>query len=475
MSKPATLPALLATLLFAGAALAADWSQFRGPNASGLSNERNLPAEFGPNRNVVWKTPLPAGHSSPVLSDTRVFLTAEENGKLLVFCLDRATGTILWRREAPRPRVQELHKSNHPASPSPVTDGTNVYVFFTDFGLLSYGPDGNERWRLPLGPFNNPFGQGASPILAGDKLLMICDAESGGFFVAVDKSTGRVAWRVERPDVTRGFSTPVLYQPKGGKLQALIAGAYRLTAYEVDTGTEVWFLRGLTWQIKPTPVLGQDVIFIQNWAGGADEGQQENIPSFQDTLARWDADKDGKLSPKEVPDTRITKAWREADLDDTGYLEDRDWKFYQSKRSVLNAVNAYRLGGQGDMTETNFLWRYTKSLPNVPSPLLYKDVLYMVKEGGIVTTLHPATGAVLKQGRLMGALELYFASPVGADDKVYTISEGCKAPVLKAGAEWEVLAVNDLGDESCHATPAIADGKLYIRTRSALYCFAKLE
>ena len=101
------------------------------------------------------------------------------------------------------------------------TDGvfwTGVYVFFTDFGLLSYGPDGNERWRLPLGPFNNPFGQGASPVLAGDRLLMICDAESGSFFVAVDKTSGRVLWRVERPDVTRGFSTPVLYQPKGGKI-----------------------------------------------------------------------------------------------------------------------------------------------------------------------------------------------------------------------------------------------------------------
>lgn len=461
------------TLLMAGPSLAGEWTQFRGPNASGLSDERNLPVEFGPTKNVVWKTPLPPGHSSPVLTSDRIFLTAEEDKKLWVFCLDRATGKILWRREAPRPRVQELHKSNHAASPSPVTDGRNAYVFFTDFGLIAYGPDGNERWRTPLGPFNNPFGQGASPVLSGDKLLMICDSESGSFFVALDKNTGRTVWRVERPDVTRGFSTPVLYQPKDGKLQALVAGAYQLTAYEVDTGKAVWWVRGLTWQLKPTPVLGQDVVFVQNWAGGADDGQQENVPPFEEVLSRWDANKDGKLSPAEVPDTKITKAWREADLDDTGFLEERDWRFIRSKRSVLNAVNAFRLGGQGDMTEKNFLWRYTKSLPNVPSPLLYKGVLYMVKEGGIVTTLEPATGKVIKQARLTGALELYFSSPVGADDKVYTMSEACKVSVLKAGGEWEILALNDLGDESCHATPAIAGSKLYIRTRSALYCFAK--
>jgi outer membrane protein assembly factor BamB len=458
-----------------GTALAGEWRQFRGPNASGLSDERNLPVEFGQDKNLVWKTPLPPGHSSPVLTADRIFLTAEEDKKLLVLSLDRASGKILWRREAPRPRIQELHKSNQATSPSPVTDGQNVYVFFTDFGLLSYGPDGNERWRLPLGPFNNPFGQGASPVLAGDKLLMICDAESGSFFVAADKNSGRVLWRVERPDVTRGFSTPVLYQPRGRKLQALITGAYQLTAYEVDTGKAAWWVRGLTWQLKPTPVLGQDVVFVQNWAGGADEGQQESVPPFGEVLSNWDANKDGKLSREEVPDARITKAWREADLDDTGFLEDRDWRFIRSKRSVVNAVNAFKLGGEGDMTEKNFLWRYTKSLPNVPSPLLYKDVLYMVKEGGIVTTLEASTGKVIKQGRLTGALELYFASPVGADDKVYAISEACKVSVLKAAGDWEILARNELGDESCHATPAIADSKLYLRTRSALYCFAKRD
>src|SRR5439155_15144126 len=130
--------------------------------------------------------------------------------KIETICLERATGKVLWRRDVPRPRRQPLQPNNSPASPSAVTDGKNVYVFFTDFGLISFGPDGQERWRHPLGPFNNPFGMGASPVLAGNTLLMNCDSETGSFLIAVDKDTGAQKWRVERPDATRGFSTPLL-------------------------------------------------------------------------------------------------------------------------------------------------------------------------------------------------------------------------------------------------------------------------
>ncbi|MBI3678844.1 MAG: PQQ-binding-like beta-propeller repeat protein [Acidobacteria bacterium] len=463
-------------LLCAVPLMAEDWLQFRGPNAAGVSNNRNLPVEFGPDKNVVWKTALPPGHSSPVLAGDRIFLTAFEGNLLLTFCLDRASGRILWRREAPRPRVQELHKSNTPASPSPVSDGKNVYVFFTDFGLLAYGPDGNERWRLPMEPFNNPFGMGASPVLAGDTLLQACDSESGSYLAAFDKNTGKRKWRSERPEYTRGFSTPVIYRPAGGPVQAILAGSYQLTSYDVETGKEVWWYRGLTWQLKPTPVLDleKQVIYLLCWAGGSDTGQQENIPPFEDVLKLWDANHDGKLAREEVPDPKITKDWRAVDLDDDGSLGARDWRFYQSRRSAQNGFSAIRLGPKGDITESGLLWRYTKSLPNVPSPLLYKGVLYLMKEGGILTSINPADGSVIKQGRLHGALSQYFSSPVGADDKVYVISQAGNAVVLKAGGEWEVLKVNDLDDE-CHATPAIADGKMYLRTRSSLYCFRKSD
>ena len=155
---------LILMSLTVGALTGADWPQFRGPNAVGISDTTNLPAELGPTKNVIWKTELPPGHSSPVLSANRIFVTAVDDRKLYVITMERATGKVLWRREVPRPRTQELHKSNSPASPSVATDGSNTFAFFTDFGLISHGPDGEERWRLPLGPFNNPFGLGASPV-----------------------------------------------------------------------------------------------------------------------------------------------------------------------------------------------------------------------------------------------------------------------------------------------------------------------
>ncbi|MEW5977680.1 MAG: PQQ-binding-like beta-propeller repeat protein [Acidobacteriota bacterium] len=469
--------AFLVTLLSGvmGAAVsAADWGQFRGPNGSGVAQSKSLPVEFGPDKNVVWKTALPPGHSSPALAGNRIFLTAYEPTKLWVLCLDRSSGKTLWRKEVPKNRSEELHKANSPASPTPVTDGKNVYAFFTDFGLISFTSDGEERWRLPLGPFNNPFGLGASPVLANDKVLMICDQESGSFFIAVDQDTGEVKWRVERPEYTRGFATPILYQPREGGLQVLVSGSLQLTAYSVETGREVWWLRGLTWQMKSTPVMNDHTIYVHGWAGGADEGQQEEVSAFQEVLAKWDRNQDGRLSKEEISDEKITRDWQSMDLDRDGGLGERDWRFYRARRSARNAVLAFRLGGQGDMTEKSFLWRYQKSLPNVPSPLLYDNILYLMKEGGILTALDASTGTVLKQARLTGALGDYFASPVAADGKLYTISHEGKASVIRPGSDWEVLAVNDLGD-SCNATPAIAEGCLYVRTHGMLYCFGTPE
>jgi outer membrane protein assembly factor BamB len=113
---------------------------------------------------------------------------------------------------------------------------------------VSYGSDGEERWRVPLGPFDNPFGLGASPVLANGKVIQVCDSETGSFVIAVDQKSGRTVWRVDRPDMTRGFSTPVLYQPKEGGLQVLVAGTNRFIAYNVETGKEIWWVRGLTWR-----------------------------------------------------------------------------------------------------------------------------------------------------------------------------------------------------------------------------------
>ncbi len=227
-----SLVALIVASFSIATAFAEDWSQFRGPNGSGVSATTGVPDKFGPTKNVLWKTALPPGHSSPVLTDDRIFVTAHNNQQLLVICLDRKTGKILWQREAPRSQPGRLQNVNGPASPSPVTDGTNVYVFFQDFGLLSYDGKGKERWRLPLGPFNMFYGFGASPILVDDKVILPVDQDHpASYLIAVNKNSGKVSWKVERPIVISGYSTPIVYQPKDGPKQIVVPESCQIKAY----------------------------------------------------------------------------------------------------------------------------------------------------------------------------------------------------------------------------------------------------
>ncbi len=211
-----------------------DWLQFRGPNGTGVAEGSTLPAEFGPNKNLVWKTPLPFARSSPVVTEDRVFITATEGAKLSTFALDRKTGRIVWRRDIVRARQMQMYKANDGASPSPVSDGKNVFAFFSELGLIAYGPGGNELWRIPLGPFNSFYGMAASPVLAGNTLVMVCDHRTNSFIVAVDSRTGKVLWNKPRPHF-EAYSTPSVYKPKDGPTQILVTGSgpSSLDAYSV--------------------------------------------------------------------------------------------------------------------------------------------------------------------------------------------------------------------------------------------------
>jgi outer membrane protein assembly factor BamB len=458
-------------LWFAVALSAADWTQFRGPNGSGISPSKNLPERFDSQRNRLWKTPLQAGHSSPVFTEDRIFVTAFEGKTLLTICIDRATGKILWRRPSPREREEFFQPTNSPSSPSPVTDGSNVYVFFGDFGLLSYGPDGNERWRLPLGPFNNANGHGSSPILADGKLVLICDQDTDSFLIAIDPSTGRVLWKTMRPEYTRGYATPAVYRPKSGPAELIVPGSFEVAAYALETGEKLWWVRGMAWQLKSVPLIDRDRIFVNGWETGGDEDRRGKLPEFAKLLAEFDADHDDKLSRRELPASYSAQWWGDNDLNHDGLIDEREWQFYQTRNAAENCLVAIRAGGRGDVSKSRVLWRYRKALPNTSSPLLYQGVLYLIRDG-IFTSLNPETGDVYKQARLAGALGSYWSSPVAADGKIFLASEEGKVVVVRADAEWEILAVNNL-EEDIFATPAILDGRIYVRTRAALYCFAK--
>ncbi len=466
--------AVLALTGVVSPALAADWPQFRGPNGSGAIEAAGVPVEFGAGKNVLWMANLPPGHSSPVLAGERVFVTAADEGKLLTICLRRKDGRVLWRREAPRSRTSELNRFNHAASPSPAADGENVYVFFSDYGLLSYGLDGNERWRVPLGPFDNSMGMASSPIVVDDKVVLVCDQDSDSFMIAVDRNSGDGVWRTERPGYTRGFSTPTVHRPPDGPPELIVPGAYQVAGYSLDDGQELWRVRGIAFEVKSLAVTDGAMLYVHGWSSTGDSSN-ESLPPYAEALAEHDADADGRFSEEEAFLPLMRARFNSYfDFDRDGFVDEGDWNNTQARLAARNALLAIRLGGRGDLTASNIAWRYSRALPNVPSPLLYRNVLYLVKDGGILTSLNPQTGAVYKQGRLPGAMGRYWASPVAADGKVFVASEEGTVTVLEASGDWEILSTNDLGAE-VFATPAIEPGRIYFRTRETLYCFGERD
>ena len=472
-SSAATI-AVVSGLALAVSSSAEEWSRFRGPNGSGVASASSVPLRFGPGENLIWRVPLPPGHSSPVLTEDSVFLTAARGETLLTLRLDRSDGRILWEREAPRDRFDPLDKRNSPASPSPVTDGEAVYVFFPDFGLLSYELDGRERWRFPLGPFNNLYGMGASPILVGALVVLVCDQNTDSFLIALDKHDGRVRWKTPRPQATSGHSTPVVYRADDRQEQIVVPGSFYLTAYAAETGERIWWAKGLSFEMKSTPVLHEGTAFIHGF--GFPENQPENrieVPSVEEAFVR-DANADGKLAREELPDDRSRSRIGLIDLDGDSGVSPEEWTYYRDAMDTQNGLLAIRLGGRGDVTRSAVRWTYHKAIPQLPSPLVYRGILYMVDDGGRATSLHASSGEVIEQGRLEGAIDRFFASPVAADGKVFMVSESGKVAVLPEGGSLSVMAVNDLG-ESCYATPAIAGDRIYIRTSEALYCFGNPE
>jgi outer membrane protein assembly factor BamB len=447
-------------------ASAQDWPRFRGPNGTGVSETTGLPVEFGPDKNLVWRREIPFGRSSPIVTKDRVFLTAIDGDKLITLSLDRVTGRTIWRREIIRNRAHKVFKGNDTGTPTPATDGANVYAFFPDLGLVSFGPDGNERWRTQLGPFESFYGVSASPIIHGDLLLLVCDQNKGSFLLAADKDSGRVRWRKERGVLFEAFSTPVVYSPKEGPAQLVVSGSDRIDGYSIDTGENLWWVGGHGRYPIATPALANGIIYAPG--EGSD---QSPYPPFDELLQKLDKNQDGKISREEfAADPLYGDHFGWVDTNNDGYITADEWNYVRRSSVNEHGLIAVRAGGEGDQTGKHLLWRYKKTFSNLTSPLVYRGVLYQIKNGGILTSLNPENGEVWKVGRTKEAIEPYFASPVAADGKVFLVSHSGKVTVVNAGPQWEVLAVNDLNEES-QATPALAFGHIYLRTSKAVYSF----
>lgn len=465
------LPLLLAATLLALTTHAANWPQFRGTDAANTGNGKP-PVQFGPKANLVWSTELPLGHSSPVLWGDRIFLTGVDAGKLVTLALDRATGKVLWSTPAPAEKLEATHRISNPAATTACTDGERVIVYFGSYGLLAYDFAGKELWRHPLPSPVVEFGAGSSPVIVGDLVIQLCDSDMNSFLVAVNKRTGKQVWKAERPSHRRGFATPFVWRHDGIE-ELIVNGSLKVSSYNPKDGTLRWTCRGMARVANASPTAGDGLLFIASWNIGSDASDKLVLPPHAEFLALHDKNKDGKLTKDEFPTGPFKDRFSQFDLDKDGIVTKAEYEgmgdqFVQAE----NAIFAIKPGGRGDITDTHVVWKHNRSLPYVASPLYYQGRVYTVRSGGMATCLDAKTGEVSYRDERLGALGDYYASLAAADGNVFAISQKGTVTVFNGSNAPEVLARNELG-ETVMSTPAIVDGKIYVRTDKRLMCFGK--
>ncbi len=459
-SRSARLVPFVAGLLSALPSSSSPWPGFRGPNGSGVGDAVGLPVRFGPEENLAWRTEVPFGRSSPVLTERAVVVTGADDEHLHVVALDRGTGARLWSRALARARTEEVHPANDSATPTPATDGRNVFVFFPELGLVAFDEAGDERWRVPLGPFVNHYGMSASPVLAGDTLIQLCDQQIGSFLLAVDAETGEERWRADRSDTVESFTTPVLV-PGEEPTRVVVSGSFRVSAYSVETGREEWRRPGFAYSPMPSPSVVGGTLFVCS-----PHPPEFPMPEYDALLARHDADESGALIAAEMEGSHLHFGWLDADKD--GLLRRGEYEFARAgMRSEEYGLVALELRGEEAPLER---WRVRRGLPLISSPLVHDGVVYLAKDGGVLTLLDAEDGGVLERRRLPGAIGPCYPSPVAADGRVFVPCNAGSIAVLAAGGDGELLATNDLGEE-CLASPAIGRDSLFVRTAAAVYRF----
>jgi outer membrane protein assembly factor BamB len=414
------------------------WPQWRGPHANGVSPHGTPPVTWSESENIKWKVEIRGkGHATPIIWGDLVFIsTAVETDKQVrnqnagaeqgerrgppitstsnihnfaVLAINRSDGKIVWQRTA---REELPHEGIHPtgtwASNSPVTDGEHVYVYFGSRGLYCYDLKGNLKWEKDLGDMaiKLSFGEGSSPVLHGDKLVVNWDHEGESFIIALDKKTGEEIWKVSRDEST-SWATPLIVE-SAGKTQVVTSATRRIRSYDLANGELLWESTGMTANVIPSPVTSDGMLYVMSGFRG-------------------------------------------------------------------NALQAIRLAdAKGDLASTGaIVWTLDKDTPYTPSPLLYESKLYFLKSNdGILACFDARTGEPHFSRKRLEGIEGVYASPVGANGRVYIASRNGMTQVIKHGTEYELLATNKL-DDSFSASPAVAGNQLYLRGEQNLYCIAE--
>ncbi len=464
---------LNAVVALGAGATASQWPQFRGPGGGGVApDDARPPVFFGPSSNVLWRIALPPGNSSPIFWNDRLFVTAFDHGHLATLALDAMSGRELWRQDVTPERVEEVHQSlGSPASATAVTDGERVWVHFGSVGVLAYDFSGHELWRRPMQLTQTEYGASSSPILAGENVVQLLDQDGGSHLIALNQKTGAVAWRVERPEMRRGFGTPLIWDHDGAS-DLVVPGTLWLEGLDPRSGAERWRVSGLARITCTSPVVGDGLLFTASWTTGGDRtADRISMPKFEEVLAERDKDHDGKLNYAELPDGPVKQRFKHLDGNRDSVVDRSEWESMAAIFSrVENQAFAVKPDARGGLSDAGVLWRFKKGLPYVASPVYYRGRFYTVKNGGMFTCLEPQTGRPLYQEERLGAVGDYYASLTAADGRIYIMSQRGLVTVVKAGDAFQILAQNDLG-EPVHASPAIVGGTLFLRTAGHLYAF----
>lgn len=489
---------LLLNLITNGREAKVYWNQFRGPNGQGVAEADRIPVQFGPESNVLWKTVIPPGHSSPVIQSNLIFLTANEpdnKKELITLAINRRDGKILWRKIVPAETEGRFHHFNNPASSTPTADERNVYVYFGTYGLVCYDHAGNEVWQRKIDTPTSKYGMATSPILYKNKVIMVLDGDGGSScLLAVDCNTGQTVWEQPRSLFDAGWSTPMIWR-HGDAEELVVLGSKRLTSYDLSTGAEIWWAGGFPPETVGVPVAGDGLLFASAAAlGGRGDEKFDIAGTWKMTVKEFDRNNDSQIQRDEMTEGFAFIQRPELPKDNPGYgLPVRDMErllriFDHNKNQIISEdewiqsmsgfvatsypiLIAIRPGAKKDARESHVAWEIQRGVPETPSLLYCRGKLYLLRDGGVLTCLEAKTGKEFFRERI-GTAGQYTASPIAAGDKIIAASVKGVVTVIQVDDELKVLARNDFG-EKIFATPAIAENKIYLRTAGHLYALGE--
>jgi outer membrane protein assembly factor BamB len=378
------------------------------------------------------------------------------------------TGTAIWEKSVSKTHDEIATAPAGPSTPTPVSDGENVYVFFPDAGVFAYTLDGKELWKQPAEVSRTMHGLSGSLVCFNGSVFLVVDQLDGSYICALNAKTGDVTWITARVSgITGGYSTPVMYEPEGDEPLLVTTGPLEVVAYNPASGERVWWLMGKCSAPVSSPIVRGDRLFFS-------EPVAEPIP--MSILSGMDSNKDNMIQPGETDGnaaisrliTRIDDKWGNKDT----VVDEAEWNKAFESFSGKGGLVSISMNGKGDVTDSNVLWTLGKGIPYIPCVLVDRNTVFVVDDGGVVTTVDAETGRQIHKGRLKKGNGQYYSSPVAAGDHVVVIDTTGVLNILSNTPKSESLSTAELGEE-CFSTPAIAHNRLYVRTTGSLFCFGQ--